>query len=181
MSASRRSITLLLATTAMAAIVPLAASLAQPQPDKVPAGPTPLHAPMAPLTPAEIVARSARGGGGQAGDYNVSRRSDFDKALPNPYVVNQAWYTMPKGRFIGGASAIEIDRDGRSLWVAERCGTGGACGDSHVDPVIHFSADGKILAMFGHDMIAYPHGMYIDKDDNIWVTDTESNLDASCT
>ena len=180
MSNLRRSTKLFLATTAIAAAIPLT-SLGQPaaQPEKVPSGPTALHAPMAPLTPAEILARSARGGG-QAGDYNVSRRSDFDKALPNPYVVNQAWYTMPKGRFIGGASAIEIDRDGRSLWVAERCGTGGACGDSHVDPIIHFSADGKVLAMFGHDMIAYPHGMYIDKDDNIWVTDTESDNDASC-
>ena len=181
MSAPRRSFSLFLAATAIAAFIPLAASMGQPaQTDKVPGGVTPLHAPMPRLSAEEIVKRSARGGG-QGGDYNISRRSDFDKALANPYVVNQAWYTMPKGRYLGGASAIEIDRDGRSLWVAERCGTGGACGDSHVDPIIHFNADGKILKMLGHDMIAYPHGMYIDRQDNIWVTDTESNNDASCT
>lgn len=185
MSALRHHAKLFLATTAIAAMIPLAASLGQPaaQADKAPAGPMPLHAPMAPLTPAEMVAKSTRGGGGggQGADYNVSRRSDFDKALPNPYVVNQVWYTMPKGRFIGGASAIQMDRDGKSVWVVERCGTAGACGDSHVDPIIHFGADGKIIKMFGHDMIAYPHGMYVDKQNNIWVSDTESNNDASCT
>ena len=52
----------------------------------------------------------------------------------------------------------------------------GNCEGSHVDPVIHFSPDGKILTMFGHDMINYPHGLYVDRDNNIWVTDTESNL-----
>src|SRR5207248_7730615 len=116
--------------------------------EKPPAGPTPLHAPMAPLSPAEIQARQGRGGGGadRKTDYNISQRSDFDKALPNPYAVNQVWYTMPAGRFLGGASAIDIDKDGTSIWVVERCGSANSCEGSHVDPVLHFSADGKLLA-----------------------------------
>src|SRR5581483_11471398 len=99
------------------------------------------------------------------------------KALLNPYALNQAWYTMPPGRFIGSSSAIDIDKDGRSVWVAERCGGQDLCGTSHVDPVIKFSPDGKVMTMFGHDMISYPHGIHVDRDGNIWVTDLQSNVD----
>jgi sugar lactone lactonase YvrE len=39
-------------------------------------------------------------------------------------------------------------------------------------------ATGKILKEFGHGMFVWPHGMYIDKDNNLWVTDaTVSNAD----
>lgn len=112
-----------------------------------------------------------------AGDFNISKRSAADKALPNPYLMNQAWYTMPEGRYLGGASGIDMDRDGRSIWIVERCGGRDLCLDSHVDPVMHFSPDGKVLSTFGRDMIAYPHGLYVDKDNNIWVTDLQSNQD----
>src|SRR5439155_7476481 len=37
--------------------------------------------------------------------------------------------------------------------------------------------DGKVLTMFGHDVISYPHGIYVDRDGNIWVTDLQSNVD----
>jgi len=181
----RRRPILILSASALALAVTLGISLGQngpkPEIEKAPGGPTPLHAPMAPLTPEEIQIRMSRGGGGGGGgvDYNISRRSDYDKALPNPYVVDQTWYTMPKGRYLGGASAIDMDRDGVSVWVAERCGTANDCQGSHVDPVIHFGADGKIITMFGKDMINYPHGMYVDRDDNVWVTDTVSNLEGA--
>src|SRR4051812_28902764 len=179
MSKFRSLAGLMLGACALAMVVPMAASWAQSHADGVPEHPMPLHAAMAPLTDAEIAARRGRGGGGGGGktDYNISKRSDADKALPNPYAMNQVWYTMPEGRFLGGTSGIEIDRDGTSVWITERCGTPNACEGSHVDPVIHFSADGKILAMFGHDMINYPHGLHVDRDGNVWVTDTWSNLD----
>jgi sugar lactone lactonase YvrE len=144
---------LLAAATALAFTVPMAVSLAQP---------------------------AGRGGrGGAPADYNVSKRTDADKALVNPYALNQAWYTMPAGRFLGSSSAIDIDKDGRSVWIAERCGGQDLCAGSHVDPVMKFSADGKVLKTFGHDMISYPHGMYVDRDGNIWVTDLQSNIDNS--
>ena len=187
MSDVRRHPILLLAASALATVVPLAVGWAQnapaPQEDKAPSGPsTQLHAPMPPLSPEEILQRRPRGGGGRAPvDYNISRRSDFDKALPNPYAVNQVWYTMPKGRFLGGVSGIDIDKDGMSIWIAERCGTANDCEGSHVDPIMKFSPDGKIQIMFGHDMINYPHGLYVDRDGNIWITDEASNLNRDST
>ena len=39
-------------------------------------------------------------------------------------------------------------------------------------------ATGKILKEFGTGMFVWPHGMYVDKDNNLWATDTTvSNAD----
>jgi len=163
---------ILFAATALIVGLPVAVSLGQPAPATAPAA-----------TPAPAADNAAGGGrgrggrGGQQGDYNVSKRTDEDKALVNPYALNQAWYTMPKGRFLGSSSAIDIDKDGKSVWIAERCGGQDLCAGSHVDPIMKFSADGKFLKAFGHDMISYPHGIYVDKAGNIWVTDLQSNID----
>src|SRR5437870_3895217 len=123
MGAFSRYAKLVVATTGIALAMPTIVGLGQAggEPDKVPSGPIPLHAAMPSLSAAEIASRQARGAN-QTGDFNVSRRSDFDKSLPNPYAVNQAWYAMPKGRLLGGASGIATDRDGVSIWIAERCG-----------------------------------------------------------
>src|SRR5687768_10526576 len=41
--------------------------------------------------------------------------------LPNPYNTIEGWAKMPEGRTWGSTSAVDIDRDGKSIWVAERC------------------------------------------------------------
>jgi len=190
MSTFRRTAKVLLATTAVALTIPFAASFAQraggaaPQVDIVATTPQPPPPDMPALTPQEILNRQSRGaaarGSQPAPNYNISRRSDFDKQLPNPYVPNQTWYTMPKGRFLGGISGIMVDNDGRSIWVAERCGGTGNCWASpDVDPIIKFGPDGKVVTTFGKGLISYPHGLWIDADNNVWVTDTVSNVMAT--
>ena len=42
--------------------------------------------------------------------------------LPNPYEAIDGWARMPIGRQWGATSAIGLDPDGKSIWVAERCG-----------------------------------------------------------
>jgi hypothetical protein len=42
--------------------------------------------------------------------------------LPNPYRTIEHHFKLPDGRTWGSTSAIEIDKDGHSIWVAERCG-----------------------------------------------------------
>ena len=55
---------------------------------------------------------------------------------PNPYRTVQNWAKLPAGRMWGSLSAVEIDKDGKSVWVAERCGGNSACLDSPtVDPI----------------------------------------------
>ena len=90
--------------------------------------------------------------------------------LPNPYQTIEGWAKMPEGRAWGSTSAVDIDRDGKSVWVAERCGTNNCVG-SMLDPVLKFDSNGKLVAHFGAGMIISPHGITIDKDGNVWVVD----------
>jgi len=41
--------------------------------------------------------------------------------LPNPYRTEFDWAKMPAGRVWGDDRAIAIDKDGKSIWVADRC------------------------------------------------------------
>lgn len=93
---------------------------------------------------------------------------------PNPYQTIEGWAKMPEGRTWGSTSAVAIDKDGTSIWVAERCGAN-ACAGSTLDPVLHFDANGNLLQHFGAGMIQSPHGIYVDNDKNVWV------IDCSCT
>jgi DNA-binding beta-propeller fold protein YncE len=101
--------------------------------------------------------------------------------LPNPYQSIEGWAKMPEGRTWGSTSAVDIDRDGTSIWVAERCGANScvanaATGEmSALDPILHFDASGNLIKSFGAGMIASPHGIAVDRDGNIWVTDYSDN------
>ena len=110
------------------------------------------------------------------GDYNLSLRSKSDIDLPNPYDRDETWLKMPaaKGK-LGATSAIDVDIDGKSIWIARRCEVNG-CFDSQVDPIMKFDQNGKFVRSFGADMMTYPHGMWVDREGNVWVSDTVSNL-----
>ncbi len=90
--------------------------------------------------------------------------------LPNPYRTVEGWAKMPEGRTWGSTSAVAIDRDGKSIWVAERCGANNCVG-STLDPVLKFDATGKLVKSFGAGMILSPHGILVDRDGNVWVVD----------
>ena len=90
---------------------------------------------------------------------------------PNPYQFpGEAWGSLPGGRAWGATSGIWPAPDGRSLWVAERCGAN-ICGDSPHDPVIQFDLEGRVIRSFGAGLFAWPHGLYVDREGNVWVTD----------
>src|SRR5581483_7905148 len=88
----------------------------------------------------------------------------------NPYRTVAGWAKLPDSRPWGSTSAVDIDRDGVSVWVAERCGAN-SCATSTVDPVLKFDASGNLVAHFGSGMFVAPHGIFVDRDDNVWVTD----------
>ena len=81
---------------------------------------------------------------------------------PNPYNTIEGWAKLPAGREWGSTSAVDIDKDGKSVWVGERCGTGpnpqggeprslNSCWDdaagkmSAFDPVLKFDSTGKLV------------------------------------
>ena len=99
---------------------------------------------------------------------------------PNPYKTVEGVFKMPEGRTWGSTSAVEIDRDGRSIWVAERCGANScldrATGQMSSSPsILKFDASGKLVASFGQGMLIFPHGIFVDRDGNLWVTDGQDD------
>ncbi len=105
-------------------------------------------------------------------DVGTQGQGQASNDFRNPYKI-ETWGQLPAGRKIGAVSAIDIDRDGKSVWVFERCG-GATCDGSSLPPLLKFDASGKLIASFGAGMFVYPHGIYVDRDDNVWVTDGQS-------
>jgi sugar lactone lactonase YvrE len=99
----------------------------------------------------------------------ASAASNEPNSQPNPYKTVAGWYKLPEGRTMGSSSAVDVDSKGH-IWIAERCGAN-TCTGSTVDPILEFDASGKLLKSFGSGMFVFPHGICIDKDDNIWITD----------
>ena len=93
-------------------------------------------------------------------------------AAPNPYRLDEGWAKLPAGRTWGATFGISVDRsDGKSMWAFDRCQTQRFCADSHLAPIFHFDATGKVIANFGADLFVGPHGLYVDKAGNVWATD----------
>jgi streptogramin lyase len=101
-------------------------------------------------------------------------------SLPTPYQTIKDWAKLPEGRMWGSTSAVEIDRDGKSIWVAERCGQN-SCLDratnqmSPFPPILKFDLSGKLVKSFGEGMFIFPHGIFVDREGNVWVTDGQDN------
>jgi len=90
--------------------------------------------------------------------------------LPSPYETIPDPFKLPDNRTWGATSAIDVDKDGKSIWVAERCGANSACLSNKVDPILHYDENGKLIKSFGAGKIVAPHGIFVDKDDNVWIT-----------
>src|SRR3984885_12625428 len=74
--------------------------------------------------------------------------ADDPNSAPNPYHAVDNWAKLPEGRVWGQAIGVDIDRDGTSLWVFDRC-AGKTCEGSNVAPIQKFDATGKLIASFG--------------------------------
>src|SRR5262252_1148904 len=99
---------------------------------------------------------------------------------PNPFTTVKEYFKLPAGRSWGSTSAVDIDKDGKSIWIAERCGqnscldrTAGKMMD--VPTVMKFDANGTLVTSFGAGMLIFPHGIHVDRDGNVWVTDGQDN------
>jgi DNA-binding beta-propeller fold protein YncE len=67
-----------------------------------------------------------------------------------------------------------VDRDGASIWVAERCAQN-SCVGSDLDPILKFDAAGNLVRSFGRGLVNWPHGIHVDRDGNVWVVDGRDN------
>jgi len=90
-------------------------------------------------------------------------------AQDNPYRVVEGWAKLPEGRSWGSTAAVDVDSNDH-IWVAERCGAN-SCAGSNLSPILEFDPSGKLLRSFGAGMFVFPHGICVDKEGNVWVTD----------
>ncbi|HVY63618.1 MAG TPA: peptidyl-alpha-hydroxyglycine alpha-amidating lyase family protein [Gammaproteobacteria bacterium] len=89
---------------------------------------------------------------------------------PNPYRTIANLVQAPPGRVLGSMSMVDVAADG-TLWIAERCGENNCLGHDIIAPILHTDANGKWLGAFGAGKFAWPHGIYVDPEGNLWVAD----------
>jgi len=82
--------------------------------------------------------------------------------LPNPYRAVENWATLPAG--IQWNQVISVDPDAHgNIWVFHRS-----------EPnILEFDPSGKLIKSFGTGFVQ-AHGLAIDRDGNIWVTDAQA-------
>jgi sugar lactone lactonase YvrE len=105
-----------------------------------------------------------------------------------PGLMGEAWAKLPGGRPFGSPGGLEVDIDGESLWAIIRCGNDGTprgsqtyCDDSDLDPIVRFDAEGNVVESFGSRMFSWPHGIHVDADGNVWVTEAGEIVDGGRT
>jgi len=105
------------------------------------------------------------------------------KPLPNPNpVVVKNWGMLPDGRTWGNTAGVDIGPDG-NVWTYDRCGSNSCLENGVISPknsIFKFDRKtGAMLAQFGGGQIIFPHGMHVDRDGNVWVTDGNDNAPAA--
>lgn len=92
------------------------------------------------------------------------------QAQPNPYHRVEDWLKLPGGRKLGSTGAVYPAPDG-NMWIADRCGDNDCVGKDDIAPILLISPSGTLLKSFGAGMFAWPHGIFVDGEGNLWVTD----------
>lgn len=75
-------------------------------------------------------------------------------------VPAKAFLQLPEGLQLGPCSATAVNSRGE-LYVFHR----------GPKPILCFDAEGRFLRSWGDDVIKIAHGLRVDRDDNVWVTD----------
>ena len=101
------------------------------------------------------------------------------KSLPNPNpTVIKNWGELPDGRTWGSTAGVDIGPDGH-IWAYDRCGAN-TCEGSNVDPIVKLDRNtGKLLKSFGGGMIVFPHGIHVDRQGHVWITDGQASKDGT--
>ena len=94
------------------------------------------------------------------------------RAQAGPYdLVGEAWGQLPPQRPWASTSAVHVAPDLVHVWVADRCGPGGCAVHPDVDPILLLDGAGRLVRSFGKGLFAWPHGIDVDPEGNVWVTD----------
>ena len=93
------------------------------------------------------------------------------------YRVVHGWPHLPEGRVLGGVSGVGIDTHGNVFVFHRADRTWPPSGELAITPIagptvtVFDAHTGKVLAEWGENTFAMPHGLTVDRDDNVWLTD----------
>jgi DNA-binding beta-propeller fold protein YncE len=91
--------------------------------------------------------------------------------LPNPFRTVRDWAQPPGGTPWAAVTAVEVAPDG-SIYVIHRCHDN-SCVGRNEPPILKFDKNGKLLASWGAGVFNFPHGATVDRQGNLWVTDSQ--------
>ena len=132
---------------------------------------------------AESRARTISGGAliALAGSIALAQTpSQPSASLPNPFGAPILdWSRLPSGSEGGGhVAGIEVGPRGE-IWAIGRCGTS-SCDQSNLAFVNLLDiATGKPVRSIGAGLFVFPHGLHIDREGNVWITDAASSKDGT--
>lgn len=92
---------------------------------------------------------------------------------PSFHTAVENFFQLPAGRKWGQVPTAHIDAKG-NIWVVDRCGSTDCVGKPEVNPILEFDQSGKLMRQFGAGLFVRPHGLFIDKEGNIWATDEQA-------
>lgn len=78
------------------------------------------------------------------------------------YQRNASWAQLGEGITWGAAIGAEPGPDG-TIYVFHRA----------QPPLLAFTPSGRLLRSWGRDMFVFPHGLHVDRQGNVWVTDAQ--------
>ena len=93
-----------------------------------------------------------------------------------PYEVVHGWPQLPEGRILGQATGVDVDSKGQ-VYVFHRSGRLWSNEQLPLPTIsrptidVFEAASGKHVRSWGANLFVMPHGLTIDRQDNIWLTD----------
>jgi len=81
-----------------------------------------------------------------------------------PYQLDRSFPQLPEGLRLGAVSGVAIDRNDHVLVF-----------DRGEPPILVFDARGNFKGAFGRGLFTSPHGLRVDPEGNVWVTDNANH------
>ena len=105
---------------------------------------------------------------------NAAFSSGQQSSVPEPYSVVHGWPQLPPGFVLGQVSGVAVDSHNH-VFVFHRAENSWATDKSHPissPTVLCFDGEsGKLLFSWGQNRFLEPHGLRVDRHDNVWLTD----------
>lgn len=109
------------------------------------------------------------------GCNGLNRRLEKENLEQFTYVLVKDWPKLPDSLIVGNPTGLGLDSDG-NIWVFHRANrkwegidTRGKIQENTI--MVLDKNTGVVLKSFGSNFFKMPHGLEIDNEDNVWVTD----------